>query len=223
MQELEVYASIECPYAYLATYRLARLRDEWEGKVRIWWRALSLEYVNSQSYSKPLYEAEYALFKQIEPDLPWRLWERAEWEWPTTFWPAFEALACAQAQGPAPAFEMSLALRQAHFAECRNISLRHELLLIAERLARKGKLDLGLFTEDWDQGRYKHTVLAESRKGWHDLKLDGSATFVRADGRRATNPALGEIDFDEQRGLLKSFSPFKGDPLEIYRDLVLGG
>jgi predicted DsbA family dithiol-disulfide isomerase len=220
MTAIQFYGSIECPYAYLASHRLSQLRKEWEGKVTLTWRALSLEYINRQSYSKPLYEAEYALFKQIEPDLPWRRWDKPEWQWPTTFWPAFEALASAQAQGEKAAFEMSLALRRAHFAECRNISLRHEILDIANSLAKTGTLDLERFQDDWDRGRYKYTVLEESRKGWRELKLEGSATLVLADGRRATNPAVGEIDFDEEQGILRSFTLYEGNPLDVYRNLL---
>jgi predicted DsbA family dithiol-disulfide isomerase len=220
MVELEVYASIECPYAYLAAYRLSQLRQEWEGKVKIRWRALSLEYINRSSYAKPLYEAEYALFNQIEPDLPWKLWDRPDWQWPTTTWSAFEALACAQTQGEKAAFEMSWALRYAHFAECRNISMRHELIDIASKLEKNGALDLKRFQDDWDRGRYKYTVLEESRMGWQELKLDGSATLLLADGRRATNPAVGEIDFDEEQGILRGFTPYDGDPLDAYRNLL---
>jgi hypothetical protein len=104
---LEIYSSMECPYAYLATYRLRQLRDEFAGRVQVVWRALSLEYVNRQSYAKPLRDAEMELFARIEPALPFHPWARSDWEWPVTFWPAFESLACAQAQGSEAAFEMS--------------------------------------------------------------------------------------------------------------------
>lgn len=96
---IEIYSSIECPYAYLAAYRLRQIWPEFEGRVEIAWRALSLEYVNRAIYPKPLLDEEMSLFARIEPDLPMRAWIRPEWEFPTTFWPAFEALACAQAQG----------------------------------------------------------------------------------------------------------------------------
>jgi predicted DsbA family dithiol-disulfide isomerase len=217
---LEIYASIECPYAYLAVYRLKQLWPEIKEHWSIRWKALSLEYINRQSYSKPLYEAEYQLFQKIEPGLPWQLWERPDWEWPSTFWPAFEALACAQAQGPKPAFEMSWALRYAHFTGARNLSWRHDLLGIAGELANQGQLDYDRFEEDWDSGRYKKSVVDESRHGWGALKLDGSATFILPGGRRVTNPAIGEIDFDENAGRLNSFVPYPGDPFDAYRKLL---
>jgi predicted DsbA family dithiol-disulfide isomerase len=217
---IQVYSSIECPYAYLATYRLRRLRDESQERFQVVWRALSLEYINRQSYSKPLFDAEYDLFRRIEPDLAWTQWNKPDWQWPTTFLPAFEALACAQEQSPQAAFEMSWALRYAHFAEHRNLSLRSELFEIARPLSEQGWLDFERFKTGWDSGRFRKTVLDESRRGWRELKLDGSATLITNDGRRVTNPAVGEIDFDEEAAVLRGHRPFEGDAMEEYRRLV---
>jgi predicted DsbA family dithiol-disulfide isomerase len=217
---LEIFSSIECPYAYLATYRLRQLKDEFAGKVQLVWRALSLEYINQQSYSKPLRDAEMELFAQIEPQLPFHPWTRPEWEWPVTIWPAFEALACAQAQNAAAAFEMSWALRHAYFAESRCISLRHEILAIAGQVASSESLDLARFEQDWDTGKYKENVITENRRGWHELKVNGSATLVLPDGRQITNPATGEIDFDEERAELRGYTPYPGDPLDAYREIL---
>jgi hypothetical protein len=160
------------------------------------------------------------LFARIEPGLPFYPWTRPEWEWPVTFWPAFEALACAQAQSASAAFEMSWALRRAYFAESRCPSLRHEILDIAEKVASTEDLDLARFEGDWDTGRYKETVLAESRRGWHELKVNGSATLVLPDGSQVTNPAVGEIDFDEDQAMLRSYIPYLGDPLGDYREIL---
>jgi hypothetical protein len=176
---IEVYSSIECPYAYLATYRLRQVWPEFAGRVRVVWRALSLEYINRRiGTPPPMFEAEKALFARIEPNLPWQPWTRPAWEWPATMWPAFEALACAQAQGHEAAWAMSWALRYAFFAE--------------------------------------------GRRGWHELKLNGSLTFVLPGGRHITNPALGKIDFDEDHYVLRSYTPYLGDPLAAYREMLAG-
>jgi predicted DsbA family dithiol-disulfide isomerase len=217
---IEIYSSLECPYAYLATYRLRQLWPEYAGRVRLVWRALSLEYINQQSVSKPTHDAELGFFPQIEPALPLQAWTRPTWEWPVTMWPAFEALACAQAQGDEAALAMSWALRYAFFAQGRSLSLRHELLAIAADVAATAGLDVTRFEDDWDHGRYKGTVIAESQRGWHDLKLNGSATFVLPDGRQVTNPALGQVDFDEANNILRSYMPYAGDPLALYREML---
>lgn len=218
---IEIYSSMECPYAYLTTYRLRQLWPEYSGKVRFVWRALPLEYVNQQSYPKPLYEAEYALFKRIEPELPWHLWTRPDWQWPVTHWPAFEALACAQAQGDGPAMAVSWSLRHAYFAKNACLSLRHEVFAAVEEGAPDG-LDLERFRQDWDSGRHKPQVLEESRRGWHVLKVNGSATLALPGGQQITNPAVGEIDFDEEQLQLRSYQPYPGNPLDTLREILNG-
>ena len=57
---IEIYGSMECPYAYLATYRLRQVWPEFRSQVRLVWRALSLEYINRQSYPMPLHLAEHS-------------------------------------------------------------------------------------------------------------------------------------------------------------------
>jgi predicted DsbA family dithiol-disulfide isomerase len=217
---IELYSSIECSFAYLAVHRLRQVWPSYAGRVQLVWRALSLEYVNRVPNSRPLFEAELTLFGQIDASLPMRSWVRPEWDWPVTLWPAFEALACAQAQGSDAAWAMSWALRHAYFAESRTIALRHELLAITEQVAQEAPLDLALFVDDWDSGRYKGAVLAESRRGWHELKVDGSPTFVLPDDRQVSNPAVGEIDFDEATSTLRSYIPYEGDPLDVFRSLL---
>lgn len=218
---IEIYSSLECPYAYLATYRLRQIWPEFAGRVQVVWRALSLEYINQRvGTPPPMFEAEKNLFAQIEPALPWYAWPRPIWEWPVTMWPAFEALACARAQGHEAAWAMNWALRYALFGEGRPLSLRHELLAVAGEVAAKSQLDLAQFEADWDSGRYKASVIAESRTGWHELKVNGSATLVLPNGSQVTNPAIGDIDFDEANYALRSYIPYPGDPLEVYREML---
>lgn len=217
---LQIYASIECPYAYLATYRLRQVYPLFEDRLRLLWRALPLEYINHASYPKPAFEAERSLFAQIEPNLPFSSWSQPDWEWPTTFWPAFEALACVQAQGDQAALEFSWELRVAFFAQSQNISMRHILLMLAENIAERGLLYFPRFESDFNSGQYKRAVLGDAWRGWHDLKLAGSATFVLPDRRKITNPAIGKVDFDDNTLTLNSYTPYPGDPLKIYRALL---
>lgn len=218
---IELYASIECPFAYLAVHRLRQVLPEFAGRVQIIWRALSLEYINRQVYPKPLRELEIDLLAQIDPTLPLQHWSAPDWQWPGTFWPAFEALACAQEQGPDTALELSWRLRRAYFEEGRTICLRHEILDLAQPLARIGLLDMGRFQSDWDSGHFKGSVLEDSQRGWHELKLKSSPTFLYRDGWRVSNPAVGELNLDEEQAQLRSYTPFPDDPLEFYRMLLL--
>ena len=221
MRTIEMYGSLDCPFAYLATFRLRRLRERFAGETKVVWRNLALEYVNRRPVTLPLIEAERELLQMIEPELPYAPWGREAWEWPTTMWPAAEALACAQLQGSRAAFEMSWALRRAFFGESRNIALRHVLMEVAREVrAAEPSFDVGRFKVDWDVGQMKGAVLAESRRGWRELKLNGSATFVLEDGRRVTNPAVGAVDFDEENYVLRGYEPFDGDWVAVYEALL---
>lgn len=217
---IDIYSSLECPFAYMAVYRLRKIWPEYASRVQLVWRALSLEYINRRGPSKPATGVELHLIHQLEPGLPVQLWNRPDWEWPVTFWPAMEALACAQGQGSEGAFALSWALRHAFFAESRNIALRHEIFAVAREVARETNLDLARFEDDWDNGRYKGTVIADSRRGWHELKVAGSPTFVLPGGKQISNPGEGEIDIDEEHATVRRFTPFAGDPLAIFRDML---
>jgi predicted DsbA family dithiol-disulfide isomerase len=217
---IEIYSDIHCPWTYLAIYRLRLVWPEYAGRVRLAWRALSLEYINRQGAPKPLLEVELDLIRTIEPRLPIQPWRRPEWQWPVTFWPAFEALACAQAQSHDAAYALSWALRHAFFAESRSPALRHELLAIAEGVAAEARLDLARFEEDWDSGRHKAGVIADSRRGWHTLKVGGSPTFVLPNGRQISGPASGDADIDEERAVVRGYTPYEGDPLAAFRALL---
>ncbi len=217
---VEIYTDLHCPWAYLACYRLRLVWPEYAGRVQLVWRALSLEYINQRGTPRPILEVELPLIWRIEPAIPVQPWSRPAWQWPVTFWPAFEALACAQAQGADAAFALSWALRQAFFAEERCPALRHELLAIASNVANEAPLDLAQFEADWDAGRYKAQVISDSRQGWHVLNVPGSPTFVLPDGTQIHNPGGGDAEIDEEHGEVRSYTPPRGDPRDLVRELL---
>lgn len=217
---IDVYSDLHCPWAYLACYRLRQVWPAYAGRVQLRWRALALEYINQRGTPKPTLDAEIALIGRIEPAILVQPWSRPAWQWPVTFWPAFEALACAQAQGPDAALAMNWAIRHAFFAESRSPSLRHELLAIAGEAARTAPVDVARFEADWDSGRYKEQVIRESRQGWHEVAVPGSPTFVLADGTQVHNPGGGEADIDEAQGQVRRYTPPRGDPLDPFHDLL---
>jgi len=217
---IEIYSDIQCPWTYLAVYRLRLVWPEYAGRVRLAWRALSLEYINGQGAPKPTLDAEIGLIAGIAPALPLQRWSRPDWQWPVTCWPGFEALACAQAQSDDAGFAMSWALRHAFFAQSGSPALRHELLALARAVAAETDLDLRRFESDWDHGRYKAGVIDDSRQGWHELKVKGSPTFVLPGGRQVSGPAGGEADIDEEQGVVRGYVPFEGDPLAVFRELL---
>jgi predicted DsbA family dithiol-disulfide isomerase len=203
----------------MAVYRLRQLWPEYGGRVRVAWRALSLEVKNGQSTPKFILDQEIPLMARQEPDLPISLWRAPEWQYPVTLLPAFEALACAARQGDERAWEYSWRVRSAFFAESRCVSMRHEL----RKVARECGLDLARFQDDWDSGAQRRPVLAESHTGWEVVKVPGSPTFVLPSGRQIHNPAALKATWSEEKQIVKVDPPPDapdGDWRRVYRALL---
>ncbi len=218
--QIEMHADLYCPYAYLAAYRLRRLREEYAGRVEVVHRSLALEYVNREPTPKRVLEVELPILMLEEPEIPYQPWAASDSEWPVTMWPAFEAVKCAERQSLALADELDWRIRVAFFAESRCVSMRHVLI----ELAGEAGLDVERFTADFDAGSAKQQVIAEARAGWEELRVDGSPTFVLPGGEQVSNPGLPEIDLDEERGYrIRAVrpAPCSGDDcLEVYRALL---
>lgn len=217
---LTMYSDLHCPYAYVAAYRLRRLRDEYRGRVVVEHKSLALEYVNRRPTPKPILDNETPILMLAEPDIPYQPWSRPDSEWPVTMWPAFEAVKCAERQSLELADDLDWAIRVAFFAEHRCIALRHVLLELAAQVG----LDLARFTDDFDRGVTKRLVLDEAREGWERLKVEGSPTFLLASGKRYNYYGLPKVQLDEQRHCrLVKFEPAEctGEAcLDLYRQLL---
>ena len=201
---IELYSDPHCPYAYVTTYRLRTLREEYQDRVTIAYRSLALEYVNRRPTPKFVLDNETPFLMLEEPEIPYQPWSRPDSEWPVTMWPAFEAVKCAERQSPALAAELDWAIRKAFFAGSRCISMRHVLFELAEQSG----LDMRRFAGDFDGGACKRQVLAEAQAGWEQLKVDGSPTFVLPSGRQVSYPALPKVELDpEHNGRVVAFEP----------------
>ncbi|HEY8448577.1 MAG TPA: hypothetical protein VIL01_15855 [Thermomicrobiales bacterium] len=215
-QQIELYGDLACPFAYVAHYRWRQLRGEYAGRVVVIHRSLSLEYVNREPTPKPLVEAEIAALAANEPGLLYKRWSAPDSAWPVTIWPAFEAVKCAERQGVELADDLAWAIRVALFAESRCISLRHVLLEIAASIP---DLDLARFESDFDRGVAKELVIREARRGWEELRVPGSPTFVLPDGQQIAAPGLPDLEFDEKTGQVREVrsAPCAAPCFEVYR------
>ena len=101
-----MYSDLHCPYAYLTSYHLRQLRDEYRGRVVIERKSLALEYVNKEPTPKPILDNETPTLLLAAPDIPYQPWHAPLSEWPVTMWPAFEAVKCAERQGSDAAEEL---------------------------------------------------------------------------------------------------------------------
>ncbi|MGH2531370.1 MAG: DsbA family oxidoreductase [Thermomicrobiales bacterium] len=193
LTRIEMYADLSCPFAYVTHARWRQLRPEYAGRAEIIHKCLALEYVNREPTPKPTIEVELPILLLGEPEIPYAPWRAAASEWPVTFWPAFEAVKCAERQGLAAADDLAWAIRVAFFAEHRCVSMRHVLLDLAERVG----LDQERFTRDFDSGVAKGSVIEEARDGWERLKAPGSPTWALPSGVMVSELGLPELDLDQ--------------------------
>ena len=194
MPVIQMYADLTCPFAYVVHSTWRVLREEFEVQFGIEHKSLALEYVNSRPTPKAAIESEIPYLFPGEAGIAWQAWSAPVSSWPVTVWPAFEAVKCAERQGLARADDLAWAIRTAFFGESRCISMRHELLALAEQCG----LAMDEFIADFDAGRGKPAVIAEARKGWEELRVPGSPTWVMPNGTVISDFGLVEIQFDEQ-------------------------
>ena len=198
-------------------YRLRFLWPEYADRVRIAWRALSLEWKNNKSTPKDIVDAEILLMARQELELPIGAWQAPEWQYPVTLLPAFEALGCAERQGEQQGWEFSWRVRRAFFEQSRNVAMRHVLL----ELAAESGLDVARFRHDWDSGTERRRALEESVRGWEELKVAGSPTFVLPSGRQIHNPGAWQVTWGKNHEIVavdRAVTPWR----EAYRELLDG-
>src|SRR5215210_6150354 len=63
---IAMYSDLHCPYAYVAAYRLRKLRDEYRGRVVVEHKSLALEYVNRRPTPKPILDVEAPTLMLVE-------------------------------------------------------------------------------------------------------------------------------------------------------------
>lgn len=196
-------------------YRLRQLWPEYKGRLRIAWKALSLELKNEKPTPKDIVDQENELMAEQDPSLPVGPWRAPEWTYPATVLPAFEAIECASLQGDDAAWELSWAVRKAFFNDSRCISMRHVLV----ELARESGLDVQRFGRAWDEGGRRPQVVGESHHGWEELKVLCSPTFVLRSGWQEPNPGAWKITWGPGRRIAevnRAVRPWQ----EVYEELL---
>ncbi len=176
--------------------------------------------MNRQPTPKPILDNETPILMLEEPDIPYQPWHRPASEWPVTMWPTFEAIKCAERQDYDLADDLAWAIHTAFFAESRCISLRHVLFELAEGVG----VDLARFGDDFDRGVTKRLVLDEAQEGWERLRVEGSPTFVLADGEQRSYLGLPKVTLEAERQFrLVAVQPAdlaNGDRLSPIRELI---
>ncbi|PSG96465.1 dithiol-disulfide isomerase [Thermoplasmatales archaeon SW_10_69_26] len=217
MPDVEFFSDLHCPHAYLTRYRLRQINDEVPDDVSFRSRCLSIEYDKQAPTPKRILDVETHSLVLLEEQIPYEPWPDAEIaEWPSTFFPAFEAVKAAESIDPEMAWELDWRIRQAFFAEHACLTLRHVLADLAE--------DVGLarerFLEVYDDG-HRAQVVAETEEGWYEEGFTHSPAIRLPDGSTHVNPGAHRTEMDPERNFrLTSFDPGREDEAEHLAELI---
>ncbi len=157
--------------------RLHNIAPEYQGQVRLVERAFPLEVYGGGPPNRKELELEMWLAALQEPGAAFRPFGD---DWPTTTLPAFEGAWCAFQQGEMIGRDFDLRIRQAFFAEGRNIGRREVMV----DLAHEAGLDMDRFARSFDNGQARAAVLEEGRLGKERYGVRGTPTIMLSDGTK---------------------------------------
>lgn len=183
MSTITVWADMGCPWSYVAALRLHQVRDHLNAdRVEFDVRALPLEILENRAPSPSQRRYEAAALAQREHKAFSAYQKRM---WPTTLLPAFEAQKWGYAMGQHIGEQFDLALRRGLFLHFHNVSMRHELLAIAET----EQLDPSSLAAALDDGRFRREVTADLEAAV-EAGITETPTIVLPDGEVHTNPGM---------------------------------
>lgn len=210
-----VYSDIGCPWAHVAVWWLhdARARLGFADDLRFDHRPFPLELFNRRPTPKYSLDAEIVAAGALAPQAGWKVWRKPPFEYPVTMLLALEAVEAAKTQGILAAERLSRALRTGFFRDNRCISLRHEILEIAEDVPG---IDSEALREALDTGAARAAVMEGYRIASSDL-VKGSPHLFLPDGSDVHNPGV-EMRWEGKPAhgfpVVTSFDP------SIYDDIV---
>jgi predicted DsbA family dithiol-disulfide isomerase len=180
---LVIYGDIACPWATLAVVRLwdARTRLGLGDSVRFDLRAFPLELANSRCTPRRAVDAEIPVVAPHAPGFGWQVWQGRADEYAVSTLLALEAVQAAKQSGLEASERLDLALRRAFFTQSRCITLRHEILAVAD--------DSAGLASALDDGRARRLVIDQ----WEEAQrhgVRGSPHVFTPDGLAVFNPAV---------------------------------
>jgi predicted DsbA family dithiol-disulfide isomerase len=129
--------------------------------------------------------------------------------------PALEAVQAAKAQGWHASEMLDLALRRAFWEQNRCITMRHEILDIAEST---GVLDVTELAKHLDSGSARSAVFAQYDSARDDKVICSPHVFL-SDGTNAANPGVEAHWING--GFGEGFPAIDSDEPAIYEELLL--
>jgi predicted DsbA family dithiol-disulfide isomerase len=209
-----VFADIACPWSHVALFRLHRARESlgMGDDVVFDMRAFPLEYFNGQPTPKRVLDAEIPVAGGLEPEAGWAMWRRREWDYPVTTLLALEAVQAAKGQGLRAGEQLDHALRSALFGRGINVSMRHEILAVAEDC---GAVDADALREALDEGRARRMVFEQAETA--RAVVQGSPHFFLPDASDVHNPGV-RLHWHGKHGV--GFPIVDSDEPAVYEDIV---
>lgn len=210
-----VYSDIGCPWASVAVERLhaARARSDPGDGVRIDHHAFPLELINRRPTPKRILDAEIPVAGALVPEAGWQVWQRPSFEWPVTTLPALEAVLAAKDQGLDASAALDLGLRRALYGESRCVSLRDEILAVAEACA---EVDAAALAEALDDGRARRAVMDDLERARSE-DVAGSPHLFLPDGGDLHNPGI-TLHWQGRQG--RGFPVVDADDPTVYDELL---
>jgi len=200
------WSDIHCPWAYVAIIRLHRMRDHLGANPLTFdLRSYPRELAGGEKINAEITQREVVALAQLEPTAFSALPGEA---WPSTNLPAFEAQKWGFSLGQEIGEAFDLALRRAVFLHGHNLSVRSELLAVAETEGLMAD-QLGAALDD---GRFRKAVTADLDDALAQ-GVEGSPQVVLPDGTTHHNPG---ITYRRERGIPIIVS----DHPSVYEDLV---
>jgi predicted DsbA family dithiol-disulfide isomerase len=166
----------------VAAVRLHAIMTEFQGSATLRIRPFPLELIDGESAPRDILDQEWWLAAIQEPAAAFAPYRGDDW--PTTTLPAFEAAWCAGRQGEQFVATYDLRVRQAFFAEGRNIGRWDVLREIAEEIG----LDCQRFDQDVASGQARPAVVEEARLGRERYRVRGTPTLMLANGTKLRHP-----------------------------------
>jgi len=157
MIQIQIWGDFECPYSYLQTVALAKLKERYQDGIEIIWRAIELAptvgtappsdtYLNKlqQAVAEPIVQEEQLVFKA-----PTFL---------TYTWLAQESVCFANKHGKS--LQLALAIFKAVFSQGGNISNEDEIIKLAAQVG----IEPEALREAFDDGVVTKQVIADEEE-----------------------------------------------------------
>jgi predicted DsbA family dithiol-disulfide isomerase len=212
---IAIFSNLACPFTHIAVHRLftTRQRLGLTDAVRFDHHSFPIELLNGTPGTRHGSDSEIPALGHLEPDAGWQLWQRPDYEYPSTLLLAFEAVHAAKRQGLRPSEDLDRAMRRAFWADSATIQMHATILEIADHVV---DLDAALLAQHITDGIGRRDLFGDLEMARTDTVTMSPHLFL-PDGTNSTNPGL---DVHWQGDWGKGFPVVDNDDPTVYDDLI---